>query len=59
MKFTNTDRKWFNQVFWRMDEQVYGQKHTQVNWQVRGQVKWLMFVQIIPIQNKIKQEINK
>jgi hypothetical protein len=59
MNFTNTDRKWFNQVYWRMTEygQVYMHVNDQVEDQVRGQVKCLMFVQIIPIQNKIKEKI--
>ena len=63
MNFTNTDRMWFNKAFWQVDsqmhEQVLGQPYSQVEDQVHWQVKWLMFIQINPIQTKIKQEIKK
>jgi hypothetical protein len=63
MNFTNTDRMWFNKVFWQVDsqmrEQVLGQPYSQVEDQVHWQVKWLMFIQTTPIRNTITQEIDK
>ena len=61
MNFTNTDRMWFNKVYWHMveHEQVYKHVNEQVEDQVHWQVKWLMFIQIIPIQTKIKEKITQ
>ena len=60
MKFTNTDRKWCNQVYWRMDEQVYGQVYKYVNCHVVRQLnEQAAKPHIRPIQIKIKEEINK
>ena len=66
MKFTDTDCVW-RVVKWHVNCRarwdVNGQKHTQVNWQVRvriyhhvnDQVRWYIY----PIQAKIQREIKK
>jgi hypothetical protein len=59
MTFTNTDRLSLKKVFWRINEQVYEHVLEQVYEQGRGQIYWLINVQINPTQTKIKQEIKK
>ena len=60
MNFTNTNRMWFREVYWHMDEQE--QVNDLMKWQVLCQIYKLsdeVYRQFIPTQTKIEQEINK